>query len=219
MTVTVWKYPKRDEWKSIMARPQMDLISLSRTVSDILESVRCEGDDALRRYEKQFDRVVLDALQVTPAEMEEGVAAVPESLKKAIRQAIDNIRKFHASQAIEVKKVETSPGVWCWQKPVGIEKVGLYVPGGTAPLFSTVLMLAVPARLAGCHEIVMCTPPGKEQSHPAQRCTRADQSRNPSKPRPASRDPAPDRSRHPAGPARCRGAGRQHQNNSAAGPG
>ena len=162
MTVTVWKYPKRDEWKAIMARPQMDLISLSRTVSDILESVRCEGDDALRRYEKQFDRVVLDALQVTPAEMEEGVAAVPESLKKAIRQAIDNIRKFHASQAIEVKKVETSPGVWCWQKPVGIEKVGLYVPGGTAPLFSTVLMLAVPARLAGCHEIVMCTPPGKE---------------------------------------------------------
>ena len=162
MTVTVWKYPKRDEWKSIMARPQMDLIALSRTVSDILESVRCEGDDALRRYEKQFDRVVLDALQVTPAEMEEGIAAVPESLKKAIRQAIDNIRKFHASQAIEVKKVETSPGVWCWQKPVGIEKVGLYVPGGTAPLFSTVLMLAVPARLAGCHEIVMCTPPGKE---------------------------------------------------------
>lgn len=104
MTVTVWKYPKRDEWKAIMARPQMDLISLSRTVSDILESVRCEGDDALRRYEKQFDRVVLEALQVTPAEMEEGVAAVPESLKKAIRQAIDNIRKFHASQAIEVKK-------------------------------------------------------------------------------------------------------------------
>lgn len=82
MTVTVWKYPKRDEWKSIMARPQMDLISLSRTVSDILESVRCEGDDALRRYEKQFDRVVLDALQVTPAEMEEGIAAVPESLKR-----------------------------------------------------------------------------------------------------------------------------------------
>lgn len=104
MTVTVWKYPKRDEWKSIMARPQMDLISLSRTVSDILESVRCEGDDALRRYEKQFDRVVLDALQVTPVEMEEGIVAVPESLKKAIRQAVDNIRKFHASQAIEVKK-------------------------------------------------------------------------------------------------------------------
>ena len=151
MTVTVWKYPKRDEWKSIMARPQMDLISLSRTVSDILESVRCEGDDALRRYEKQFDRVVL-----------EGIAAVPESLNKAIRQAVDNFRKFHVSQAIEVKKVETTPGVWCWQKPVGIEKVGLYVPGGTAPLFSTVLMLAVPARLAGCHEIVMCTPPGKE---------------------------------------------------------
>ena len=95
MTVTVWKYPKRDEWKSIMARPQMDLISLSRTVSDILESVRCEGDDALRRYEKQFDRVVLDALQVTPVEMEEGIVAVPESLKKAIRQAVDNIRKFH----------------------------------------------------------------------------------------------------------------------------
>ena len=168
MTVTVWKYPKRDEWKSIMARPQMDLIALSRTVSDILESVRCEGDDALRRYEKQFDRVVLDALQVTPAEMEEGIAAVPESLKKAIRQAIDNIRKFHASQAIEVKKVETSPGVWCWQKPVGIEKVGLYVPGGTAPLFSMVLMLAVPAKIAGCKEIVLCTPPGRDgKVHPA----------------------------------------------------
>ena len=162
MTVTVWKYPKRDEWKAIMARPQMDLISLSRTVSDILESVRCEGDDALRRYEKQFDRVVLDALQVTPAEMEEGVAAVPESLKKAIRQAIDNIRKFHASQAIEVKKVETSPGVWCWQKPVGIEKVGLYVPGGTAAYPSSVIMNAVPAKIAGVKEIIMVTPPRKD---------------------------------------------------------
>lgn len=145
-----------------MARPRIDLAALSHTVSEVLEAVRRDGDLALRRCEEQFDGVALDALEVTPEEIDEGAAALSESLKSAIGRAIGNIEKFHASQAIGEKKVETSPGVWCWQKAVGIERVGIYVPGGTAPLFSTVLMLAVPARLAGCGEVVMCTPPGRD---------------------------------------------------------
>lgn len=162
MAVKVYSYPQREEWAAILARPRIDLAALSHTVSEVLEAVRRDGDLALRRYEEQFDGVALDALEVTPEEIDEGAAALPESLKSAIGRAIGNIEKFHASQAIGVKKVETSPGVWCWQKAVGIERVGIYVPGGTAPLFSTVLMLAVPARLAGCGEVVMCTPPGRD---------------------------------------------------------
>ncbi len=162
MAVKVWRYPQRSEWEDIISRSTIDLSSLTQTVSEILESIRSEGDSALKRYERQFDGVDLNSFRVTPREMEEAAASVPDVLKEAISRAIENIRKFHASQAIDVRKVETTPGVWCWQKPVGIERVGIYVPGGTAPLFSTVLMLAIPARLAGCREVVMCTPPGRD---------------------------------------------------------
>lgn len=162
MAVKVYTNPRREAWSEILSRPRVDLSALSRSVTDILEAVRTEGDEALKRYERQFDGVELDALPVSSAEIEAAAAALPNELKSAIAQAIANIRKFHASQAIESHRVETSPGVWCWQKAVGIERVGLYVPGGTAPLFSTVLMLAVPARLAGCREVVMCTPPGRD---------------------------------------------------------
>ena len=162
MAVKVYTYPRRDEWNEILARPRIDLAALSHTVSEVLESVRRDGDAALRRYEAQFDGVSLDILQVTPEEIAEGAAALSGKLRGAISRAIENIGAFHASQALGVKKVETMPGVWCWQRSVGIERVGIYVPGGTAPLFSTVLMLAVPARLAGCREVVMCTPPGRD---------------------------------------------------------
>ncbi len=160
--IKIYDTPPRGEWADILARPRIDSGDLSRVVADILEAVRREGDEALRRYERQFDGVELSDIQVTPAEIEAAAAAVPNALKRAIGLAMENIGKFHASQAIGVKRVQTSPGVWCWQKAVGIERVGLYVPGGTAPLFSTVLMLAVPARLAGCREVVMCTPPNRE---------------------------------------------------------
>lgn len=162
MAVRVYTNPRREAWGEILSRPRVDLSALSRSVTEILEAVRAEGDEALRRYERQFDGVELASLQVTSAEIEAAAAVVSDELKRAIAQAIANIRKFHASQAIESRRVETSPGVWCWQKAVGIERVGLYVPGGTAPLFSTVLMLAIPARLAGCREVVMCTPPGRD---------------------------------------------------------
>lgn len=155
-------YPSRDEWKSITARPPVDTYQLQDTVRTILEDVRLGGDDAVKRYEKKFDNASLDSLIVTEDEINEAVRQTPEVLLDALALAHDNIGKFHASQRMATKKVETAPGVECWQRSVPIEKVGLYVPGGTAPLFSTVLMLATPAKIAGCGEIVMCTPPGKD---------------------------------------------------------
>lgn len=155
-------YPSRDEWKSITARPPVDTYQLQDTVRTILEDVRLGGDDAVKRYEKKFDNASLDSLIVTEDEINEAVRQTPEELLDALTLAHDNIGKFHASQRMATKKVETAPGVECWQRSVPIEKVGLYVPGGTAPLFSTVLMLATPAKIAGCGEIVMCTPPGKD---------------------------------------------------------
>lgn len=155
-------YPSRDEWKSITARPPVDTYQLQDTVRTILEDVRLGGDDAVKRYEKKFDNASLDSLIVTEDEINEAVRQTPEVLLDALALAYDNIGKFHASQRMATKKVETAPGVECWQRSVPIEKVGLYVPGGTAPLFSTVLMLATPAKIAGCGEIVMCTPPGKD---------------------------------------------------------
>lgn len=154
-------YPSRDEWKSITARPPVDTYQLQDTVRTILEDVRLGGDDAVKRYEKKFDNASLDSLIVTEDEINEAVRQTPAGLLDALALAHDNIGKFHASQRMATKKVETAPGVECWQRSVPIEKVGLYVPGGTAPLFSTVLMLATPAKIAGCGEIVMCTPPGK----------------------------------------------------------
>ena len=158
----VIRYPERAEWTSLLERPHIDMTALYATVNTILTDVRTRGDRAVLDYEEKFDRVSLSSLQVTEAEMEAAEQLVPEELKDALRQAERNIATFHEAQRFQGKKIETAPGVVCWQKAVPIEKVGLYIPGGTAPLFSTVLMLAVPARLAGCREIVLCTPPDRE---------------------------------------------------------
>ena len=162
------KYPGREEWSSLAKRPALDVTTLFDTVRSVLDDVRERGDEAVKEYEARFDKVNLSALCVSEEEMREAEHLVPDDLRQAIRRAKENIERFHASQRFEGKKVETAPGVVCWQKAVAIEKVGLYIPGGTAPLFSTVLMLAVPARIAGCGEIVLCTPPGKDgKVHPA----------------------------------------------------
>lgn len=164
----VIKYPSKEDWCSLVKRPALDVTTLFDTVRTVLNEVRNEGDVAVKRYEEKFDKVKLSALQVSEAEMQEAYGLVSDDLKQAIRMAKDNIEKFHASQRFSGQKIETTPGVTCWQKAVAIEKVGLYIPGGTAPLFSTVLMLAVPAHIAGCKEIVLCTPPDKEgKVHPA----------------------------------------------------
>lgn len=162
------KYPSREQWTDILKRPALNTESLFDTVRGIINRVRAEGDAAVIEYEATFDKAILASLAVTEAELAEGVALVSEELKAAISLAKKNIETFHASQRFVGHKVETMEGVTCWQKAVGIEKVGLYIPGGTAPLFSTVLMLAVPARIAGCKEIVLCTPPDKNgKIHPA----------------------------------------------------
>ena len=155
-------YPHKSEWAELLKRPTQDVSTLFENVSTILKNVKANGDKAVLEYAEQFDRVKLESLAVTPEEMKEAEAQVPIELKVAILLAQRNIYTFHKKQKFEGKKVETMEGVTCWQKAVGIEKVGLYVPGGTAPLFSTVLMLAVPAKIAGCKEIVLCTPPNKE---------------------------------------------------------
>ena len=162
------KYPAREDRQSLVARPAMDVTTLFDTVRTVLEEVRREGDAAVKRYEEKFDKVRLESLRVSESEMEEACHLVSEELKQAILTAKKNIETFHAAQRFTGQKVETTEGVTCWQKAVAIEKVGLYVPGGTAPLFSTVLMLAVPAHIAGCKEIVLCTPPNREgKVHPA----------------------------------------------------
>lgn len=161
-------YPDKAVWKEMLRRPTLNMAALSEKVGVILKNVETNGDKAVIEYEEQFDHVKLESLTVTPEEMKEAEAQVPIELKVAILLAQRNIYTFHKKQKFEGKKVETMEGVTCWQKAVGIEKVGLYIPGGTAPLFSTVLMLAVPAKIAGCKEIVLCTPPNKEgKIHPA----------------------------------------------------
>ena len=155
-------YPNIKDWASILKRPVMNVETLRGTVNEVLTRIKAEGDKAVLEYEERFDKVRLDALIVSEAEMQEAEAQVPEELKEAIRLAQRNIHTFHSAQKFEGKKVTTVAGVTCWQKAVAIEKVGLYIPGGTAPLFSTVLMLATPAKIAGCKEIVLCTPPDKE---------------------------------------------------------
>ena len=162
------KYPDRSEWGNYVKRPVLDVTTLFGAVQKVLDEIRQEGDSAVKRYESLFDKVDLVTLEVSEAEKEEAASLLPGELRDAIIQAKANIETFHASQRFVGEKIETAPGVFCWQKAVPIEKVGLYVPGGTAPLFSTVLMLAVPARIAGCREIVLCTPPGKDgKIHPA----------------------------------------------------
>ena len=161
-------YPEKSQWQELLKRPVMNTESLFGTVQGIIDRVKAEGDEAVLQYEMQFDKVSLSALTVSSEEFDEAENLIDEELKAAIRLAAGNISAFHAAQRFVGKKVETQPGVTCWQKAVPIEKVGLYIPGGTAPLFSTVLMLAVPACIAGCREIVLCSPPGKDgKVHPA----------------------------------------------------
>lgn len=155
----VYKYPNRSEWADICLRPHLDVSSLNSAVSGILDDVRLRGDEAVKEYEAKFDHAELGELVVSEEEKAQAMADIDRELLDAIRLAHDNIYKFHKAQLMSACKVETAPGVVCWQKQLPIERVGLYIPGGTAPLFSTVLMLATPARIAGCGEIVLCTPP------------------------------------------------------------
>ena len=156
------KYPSQEQIKKIIERPHLDVSQLNATVASVLADVKENGDKAVIAYEEKFDHVKLASLAVTEAEIDEAEALVSQELKDALILAHKNIAKFHESQKFESSKVQTAPGVVCWQKSVAIEKVGLYIPGGTAPLFSTVLMLATPAKIAGCKEIVLCTPPNRE---------------------------------------------------------
>ena len=160
--MNVYEYPTHQELDSLLSRPSHDASHLTATVSAVLEDVRLHGDQAVIKYEKQFDHAELTDLAVTEAEMEEAERLVPEDLKQAIIQAHGNIETFHASQKFHAPHVQVTEGVECWQQAIPIQRVGLYIPGGTAPLFSTVLMLATPARLAGCPQIVLCTPPSQE---------------------------------------------------------
>ena len=160
--MNVYEYPTHQELDSLLSRPAHDASHLTATVSAVLEDVRLHGDQAVIKYEKQFDHAELTDLAVTEAEMEEAERLVPEDLKQAIIQAHGNIETFHASQKFHAPHVQVTEGVECWQQAIPIQRVGLYIPGGTAPLFSTVLMLATPARLAGCPQIVLCTPPSHE---------------------------------------------------------
>ena len=155
----IYKYPKREEWTEIITRPRLDLARLNETVSQVLADVRLRGDEAVKEYEQKFDKAELKSLAVTEAEMDEAEKLVSNELRDAIILAHHNIKVFHISQRFVGQKVKTQEGVTCWQKSVPIERVGLYIPGGPAPLFSTVLMLATPAKIAGCKEIVLCTPP------------------------------------------------------------
>ena len=160
--MNIIRYPEKREWPKIVERPHLDVSQLNQTVASVLADVKQRGDEAVKGYELKFDHVDLPSLEVTKAEIKEAESLVSEELKEAIRLAHSNIKAFHKSQRFHTKKVETQPGVVCWQKSIAIEKVGLYIPGGTAPLFSTVLMLATPAKIAGCKEIVLCTPPNRE---------------------------------------------------------
>lgn len=162
------KYPQKDVWEELTKRPHLDLSTLTKTVQTILYDVKTRGDEAIKEYEEQFDHANLDSLLVTGNEFEEAEKLISDDLRLSLIQAHHNISTFHRAQLFEGKKIETAPGVVCWQKSLPIEKVGLYIPGGSAPLFSSLLMLATPARIAGCREIILCTPPNKDgKIHPA----------------------------------------------------
>src|SRR5688572_80598 len=157
--IEIIKYPKRKNWPEILKRPVQDTDSLEKTVQAILSKVKSKGDKALRKYSKDFDAVDLEDFSVPDIEISQAGESVSAELKAAIQQAKNNIEKFHSAQLQTKRIIETQPGIQCWRKHVAIEKVGLYIPGGTAPLFSTILMLGIPAKLAGCKEIILCTPP------------------------------------------------------------
>jgi len=156
-----YKYPGKKKWPEIIQRPAANTISLGKDVKKILEQVKLKGDKAVRKYSNKFDGVKIKELLVSEQEISRAATLISEDLKIAIREAKKNIELFHLSQKEEVKKITPLPGVLCWRESVAIEKVGLYIPGGTAPLFSTVLMLGVPAQIAGCRNIVLCSPPSK----------------------------------------------------------
>lgn len=160
--MNIIRFPERNTWGDIVKRPHLDVSQLNATVSRVLDDVKVRGDKAVKEYEDKFDHVALSSLAVSDKEMEEAGHLVSDSLKEAIQLAHHNIKTFHEAQHFHGEKIDTQPGVTCWQKSVAIERVGLYIPGGTAPLFSTVLMLATPAKIAGCKEIVLCTPPGRD---------------------------------------------------------
>lgn len=162
MNMQIIKHPKKSEWSKLLKRPAIEAASLEASVINILHEVKASGDEALKRFATIFDKVSVTELQVTNEEIAAAEATLSNELKEAIALAKQNIETFHRKQVSAVEKIETMPGVLCWRKTVAIEKVGLYIPGGTAPLFSTILMLSVPAKIAGCKEIVLCTPPSKD---------------------------------------------------------
>ena len=166
--IQVILHPGKEDYQALLSRPHKDAADLGVTVASVLDDVRMEGDNAVLRYEAKFDKAELSSLAVTEEELQEAEALVSEELKQSINLAHANIHRFHEAQRMQPVCVETAPGVHCWQKSVAIEKVGLYIPGGTAPLFSTVLMLATPAKIAGCTDIVLCSPPSPQgKLHPA----------------------------------------------------
>ena len=158
----IYNLPDRSKWAEITARPTFDNSQLRGLVSDLLAQIKEGGDAVLKELEEKFDHCKLETLEVQPNEFDEALLDIPSELAEAINNAYKNIAAFHESQHRSYEKIETQPGVTCWQKAIAIDKVGLYIPGGTAPLFSTVLMLAIPAKIAGCKEIVLCTPPNKD---------------------------------------------------------
>ena len=161
-------YPGREDYAALLQRPHKDAADLGSIVAGVLQDVRREGDTAVLRYEEKFDKVCLTSLAVSEEEIQEAEHLISDELKQSIRLAHANIHRFHQAQRMQPVSVETAPGVHCWQKSVAIERVGLYIPGGTAPLFSTVLMLATPAKIAGCADIVLCSPPSPQgKLHPA----------------------------------------------------
>ena len=159
-------YPLKSEWDQLIERPTASYDDLEDLVSNVFEQIRTRGDDAIFEYTNEFDKVQIHKLQVDKKEILNGVNNVPKDLKNAIQKAKNNIEKFHKAQITKTVKVETQPGVSCWQKKKPIEKVGLYIPGGSAPLFSTILMLAIPAQIAGCNDIILCSPPDSQGKLP-----------------------------------------------------
>jgi histidinol dehydrogenase len=163
-----YKYPKKESWKNLIKRPSMDVNFVMKYIQPILDAVKLDGDDAVRKFALKFDNIKVENLQVKEQYIADTGKEIPAKLKNAIDKAYENIWKFHEVQIKEEPVIETTPGVFCWRRNVAIEKVGLYIPGGTAPLFSTVLMLAIPARIACCSEVIICTPCRKDGSvHPA----------------------------------------------------
>ena len=156
------KYPPKDQWSEILKRPSLNFDSLFDQVKNTLDEVRHHGDAALRNFTRKFDKVEVDALKATKEKITDAIKLVSTELKEAIEMARRNIWKFHSEQQREYTEIQTSPGVYCWQKAVPIEKIGLYVPGGSAPLFSTVLMLGIPAQIAECKEVILCSPPASD---------------------------------------------------------